>query len=74
MLLMLENQVVTTGSKYKINRSKIVEWKFHGTFSTSHHHARAAASRCSSYVLCRLIKPQKIFLKVIILRTNCQIT
>ena len=48
MLLMLENQVAATGSKDKNNRSIIVKWKFHGTFLKSHHHARAAASRCSS--------------------------
>ena len=48
MLLMLENQVAATGSKDKNNRSAIVKWKFHGTFPTSHHNARAVASRCSS--------------------------
>ena len=81
MLLMLENQVAATGSKDKNNRSIIVKWKFHGTFSTSHFfNITFSTSRerlhrdVRRYVLRRLIKPQIIFSKVIILQTNCQIT
>jgi len=37
VLLMLENQVATTGSKDKNNRSIIVKRKFRGTFLTSRY-------------------------------------
>ena len=66
MLLMLENQVVTTGSKDKNNRSSSLSYQ-----------ARAAASRCLSlrntYSGTYKIS-NNILESIIILQTNCQIT